>query len=309
MNEHVRQHYLTQMGVTLWYSRCELPGAAASPEFDFGDEVSVAVPGVSGSGDAELPATGNNSVAKVQSAADILNAFTTGGLAGAGPANKKPSTPVTASLSQHTLASNQEERQVRSGNVVAIDERTPDLSPLQYEPISPPEMVVAPSDAATSNLDSLEALELKLWVGERFWILSDNDAEFPDSLKQQLLLNISRALGEKVSDHMSSLHFSWPFFANRRLPGNDSASMRQLLLEWLAQYIDSDRLQGILMGARLTKALLQITLDEAAGKNLDLNLSDERGIKVVPTLSLNDLLRESSNKKITWQHLSSYRIK
>lgn len=35
MDEALRQHYLSAMGIPVWYSRCRLPGAKPSPDWDF----------------------------------------------------------------------------------------------------------------------------------------------------------------------------------------------------------------------------------------------------------------------------------
>ncbi|WP_250656807.1 hypothetical protein [Alkalimarinus coralli] len=312
MSEKTRQHYLTQMGVTLWYSRCELPGAAASPEFDFGANAESPH---SGGGSSTLPVEhglANNpsglGSAAPKSAADILSALSS-------PSPHSSPSEATSALSNeraelhNTLPKEVSATQNTPQEAIAPDAH--DVSVLN----KPANTEVFSADAQQpsgipkkSTLAELESLELMLWVGEKSWFISDNDAEFPLQLKQQLLGNIASALGEN-GDLGRITCFRWPFFGNQRLPGNDVSSMLDLLFEWIGDRVASDELNGFLMGEKITNILLQRFMHDDAGKELELNISDERGVKVISTLSLNDLLREPLKKRVAWQHLSPYRAK
>jgi len=290
LNERLRQHYLTQMGVAVWYSRCEMPGAAASPVFDFGDNAVAK----------------ESAPASIKSAADILSNLSAVSSVTIAPESNAPepkalTTPITpatvpAEGMQHAL-----------GQEPGIT-----LSTATQSAVVPvfdgPTSSVHVNEAKQENFDELA---LMLWVGERHWFLSDNDSEFPEVLKQQLLLNIASAIGEKVGG-AEVINFNWPFFGNRRLPGNDRASMLSLLQEWVSLKLVSDELTGFLMGERVAQILLQKPLSDSSelnGKKVELSLSDEQGVMVVPTLSINEMLRTPSNKKRVWQHLKPYHIK
>ena len=189
---------------------------------------------------------------------------------------------------------------------------TPELSKAIQSAVAPVFDGPTPSvHVNETKQEGFDELALILWVGEHHWFLSDNDSEFPDLLKQQLLLNIASAIGETVED-AEVARFNWPFFGNRRLPGNDRASMLSLLLGWVSTQLVSDELTGFLMGEKVTQILLQahsFDSTEMNGKKVELSLSDERGVMVVPTLSLNEMLQTPTNKKQVWQHLKSYRRK
>ena len=312
MSEKARQHYLKQMGVTLWYSRCELPGAAVSPIFDFGANVDSLHSGGSDSavaGEQGLENSPNGlGDAVPKSAADILNALS--------PQSPEPTLSETAlappieraESKRNTLP--QEASVAQNNPQEAVTSEARDVSVLN-NPINAEMLSVDAQQPARaskrSSLAALESLDLMLWVGERNWFVSDNDSEFPQQLKQQLLINIASALGENA-DQGDIACFRWPFFGNQRLPGNDAASMLDLLFDWIGDRVASDQLNGFLMGEKITNILLQRSMLDDAGKEFELNVSDERGVKVISTFSLNDLLREPLKKRVSWQHLSPYRV-
>jgi hypothetical protein len=291
-----------------------MPGAAVSPEFSFGanSEGDHDHPIVLGEANPN-PSTSNDSRALApvspKSAADILNALSSSG---------KASDPLYAS---QALSG---EKNVANPSDKSINEGDDNVSPSMASAIASPsaEMLVKSNQdeisklgdgqngrlTSTSTLINIEELELMLYVGQRSWFLSDNDSEFPNQLKQALLINIASALGENAErTHVKS--FRWPFFSNQRLPGNDAESVLSLLREWLGEQVIGDTLNGFLMGESISRLLLNQSATEYPGKDFELNISDERGLRVVSTLSLNDLLREPLKKRIAWQHMSSYRAK
>jgi hypothetical protein len=266
-----------------------MPGAAASPSFDFGDNV----------------ATKPSASAVVMSAAEILS-----NLSADSPVLSRPESSVPERGEPSIQAAVPAKATQNS-----IDKQSspkPEISkPIQ--PVAAP-VFNAPTPlvhASEIKQDHIEELALILWVGENHWFLSDGDSEFSDTLKNQLLLNVASAMGEQIGG-AEVINFNWPFFGNRRLPGNDQASMLSLLLEWISRYLVSDELTGFLMGDKVTRVLLQKPFsddNEMMGHKIELNLSDERGVNVVPTLSINEMLRTPNNKKQVWQHLKPFRIK
>lgn len=305
MSEQIRQHYLKQMGVTVWYSRCELPGAAESPEFLFGANLAHAEEGsshVQENQKREKLETGTP-----KSAADILNALSSK----QSPTNTSEGLPHSANKS----TGNAQSAETEVGGAGAFDSNGDNLN-------SAADVVVrsstsGPSSSVTGEhlasretrlLGAIEHLDLMLWVGEKNWFVSDNDSEYPEQLKQQLMLNIASAMGESV-EKTQVTYFRWPFFGNQRLPGNSPDSMLAIFRDWLGELLLSDDLTGFLMGGTVTGLLLQQSPPQCIGDTSVIHISDEREVKVVTTLPLNDMLREPMNKRIVWQHLSTFKLK
>lgn len=305
MSEQTRQHYLKQMGVTLWYSRCELPGAAESPEFLFGANLDGA--------DESNAHVQNNLADKdagavtPKSAADILNSLSpkqdavvidTASPDLVSDSTRSASSVIGSGLKAETMSLGVADKS--DASILAAKSNLNETEPL-------PGAVELDSRVATP-LANLEAIELMLWVGRKNWFISDSDSEYPEQLKRQLLLNIASAMGESV-ESTQVLCFRWPFFGNKQLPGNDAVSMLSLLKEWLGERLSSDGLTGFLMGEKVAALLLQAPSTLGGGDVSMLDISDDRDIKVITTLPLNDLLRESLNKRVVWQHLSPYLVK
>lgn len=285
------------MGVTLWYSRCELPGAAVSPEFSFGANLEGGAEPTS-----HLPKSqdGDDSGTVIpKSAADILNALS----------SKEDSANAGSILSEASL-DNKNVAQSAPLNVDSVVSKASAEFVADLKSNEAPSATV-PAGSGFNNTPSLvniDALDLMFWVGQKSWFLSDNDSEYPEQLKRQLLLNMASSLGESV-ESAQVMCFRWPFFGNQRLPGNDSESMLELLRYWLGERLVADGLTGFLMGEKVANLLLQTSLSGHAGEAFELNVSDDRDVKVVTTLSLNELLREPLKKRIAWQHLSSCKTK
>ncbi len=268
-----------------------MPGAAASPVFDFGEN---SVTKESASGLVTSAVDILNSLVATQSPEQTTPEHETSAILAAVPAVPAVPAVITSnSFDQKPHLTHELATTVQSSVVSAIDE--------------PPSLM----QVNEITQEAVDELALMLWVGERNWFLSDNDSEFPDALKQQLLLNVASAIGEKVEED-KVVNFNWPFFGNRRLPGNDLASMLSLLFEWISQRLPSGELTGFIMGEKATRFLLQkpsTNISGISGQKIELSLSDELGVMVVPTLSLNDMLRTPSNKKQVWQHLKPFHIK
>lgn len=299
MFEQTRQHYLKQMGVTVWYSRCELPGAAASPDFLFGDNLSRSGSGgksVSASADVLVDQQGaGKHTSAPKSAAEILNT-----LSAAKPDSKANST-VDGS---NTLDS------ARVSPSIVAESDVVSTESAQFDQVNVPKgkrVQIVPDRGDVRSVENLESINFMLWVGSRYWFLSDNDSEYPEQLKRDLLLNIATALGEAI-ESTEVTYFKWPFFSNKRLPGNESESMLGLLTEWIDSRVPSDCQHGFLMGKSAADLLLPDETETVLGRVCGLNISDERDVKIVTTLSLNELLREPLTKRTAWQHLSPFRI-
>ena len=184
MFEQTRQHYLKQMGVTLWYSRCELPGAAESPEFLFGANLE-------GAEDSNAPPPADqlgseSAVVAPKSAADILNVLsskqqpvdTKSGLSGLVSGDKNNSPLADGAIKQSA-----------SSSVDLVNESpTTELAVKSNSNEGSSSVAEYTTQNDVASLINLETLDLMLWVGEKNWFISDNDSEYPEQLKQQLLL-------------------------------------------------------------------------------------------------------------------------
>ncbi|UZE95585.1 hypothetical protein [Alkalimarinus alittae] len=287
--------------MTLWYSRYVIPAAAASSEFSFGANVGKPASLDDRGREDNIRSSVDDGrlgehVSVPKSAADILSALS---VTPSAKNDVQSSDSLVASTPPQSTSVNPSEAiNIASDNLVKNERvEVPSTSERSKSAL-----------VKASSKPKLKTLELMLWVGEKNWFLSDADSEFPDQLKRELLLNIASALGENVESTPVAC-FKWPFFGNQRLPGNDVESMLGLLHGWLDGQLKSDRLNGFLMGERVTELLLHLTSNEYLGKELELNLSDERGVNVMATYSLNDLLREPLYKRAIWQQLSPFRIK
>jgi len=214
--EAQRQFYLGVAGVRLWYARSPLPGAAPGPEFEFPEEVSAAT--------GELRAV-REPTAGVSSAIASK------------PAGKSTKPP-------------------RAVNLQALMERSaPEPSGATAIPPSTGPEAKSGQEAGTPANDSRQStgepeaapfrqkLNLCLWVGRRFVLVSDLSGEASLRLQETLAANILMSIGDRDPQVLGPV--LWPVFNNPLLPGNrlpDLVDVLQGVLEPL------DGQQVILLG-------------------------------------------------------------
>lgn len=190
--ETERQFYLGAAGIRLWYARDALPGAAASPEFEFGSNQAVAESLVSAAPSQAQPKTAPPATGR--SEADSARVASLQALMDA-PASK-PARP-----------------QPPSSTDVAT-ESTADPEPVEEAPV-----------AAAGQL--VPALNLQVWVGRKVALVASVSKEASLRLQETLADNILRSVGERDLRSVGPIH--WPVFNNVRAPGNSLNDLRAVL--------------------------------------------------------------------------------
>lgn len=199
MKEATRQFYLQAMGVTLWYPRQQLPGAAPSPDLDFSED---------------LPAV----------------AASTALLAGAATPPARESSPVLAPVRQkpkeHPLAG-------KAPNLSGLMLDDSDKPPaLRNKPVPPAVVETPPSPSPVALPEESISIYCGLWIGRRYAVFADLDGQVSLELQQRLVQNLLRALGEGKEDSPYPLRFHqvrWPVFSNPLIPGNGVEGLRVVL--------------------------------------------------------------------------------
>lgn len=213
MAEAVRQFYLQQSGIQLWYARRPLPGAAASPAYDFSEpepETSIESEEV-----PPPPASGK--------AAGRLAALQ-------GMVSGKP---------EESAAS--EQPKAEPSKSVARNPVPPAEAPQPAAPAVTAEPETPANDASTAVLDAVKA-NWGIWVGSGAVLVSELSSEASSQLQEALASNILKALHMSVEDQF---RIQWPVFRNPQVPGGDSAGLERVLAS------QQDRLKGrpvILLG-------------------------------------------------------------
>ncbi|MGF2736932.1 2-isopropylmalate synthase [Marinobacter sp. DUT-1] len=213
--EAERQFYLGVAGVRLWYARSPLPGAAPSPEFEFPEEVSAATEELRA---AREPAAG------VRSA--VANK----------PAGKseKPSRAVNLQSLMETSAPES------SGTTAVSPSNGPEAKSEQEAGAA------NDSNQSTSEFETApfrQRLNLRLWVGRRFVLVSDLSEEASLRLQETLAANILKSIGDRDPQVLGPI--SWPVFNNPLLPGNQLPDLVDVL-KGVLEALDGQRV--ILLG-------------------------------------------------------------
>lgn len=210
MNEAQRQFVMGVAGVRLWYAREPLPGAAPSPEFDFGEEGApasavdepavVAVPRAP----EPSPEAARRGLARLQG----LKAATAGEPAKSQTQSGKPPRPSAVSEA------------LRPGEDPVQETRGPaEVAPSDLE--EPSASLVRDELAGRSV-----AFHWRFWVGERWLLASACSDAAARGLEDRLASNILRALGDRVTNTES---LRWPVFSNPAVPGNDAAGALEVV--------------------------------------------------------------------------------
>ncbi|MEC7814889.1 MAG: 2-isopropylmalate synthase [Pseudomonadota bacterium] len=217
MSEAERQFYLQHAGVHLWYARAPLPGAAPSPDFDFG---------------VEEPAPAGHDVG----APAVPKALA-----------DKPRQPVV----------DRERGKGRINQLQALmaSPQDPGLakSPAQEVPGTSPQPAVAPAETVSVERPADDDLAVdpqssvspspgisrhcfKAWVGQRIVLMADLSEQSSLSLQETLALNILRSLGEREPDALGPVH--WPLFNNLRVGLNAVDHLKTVVSEVLKLHAD-----------------------------------------------------------------------
>lgn len=212
MNEAQRQFAMGVAGVRLWYARHPLPGAAPSPDFDYG-----------ASGDPAV----HDAVVEVPPST-------------ARPAASLPDANVSRqglARLQGLLAGNSDQLAAkasleRGGSAASTTGKESEAPPLTAEPEGDDESIgaqLAPAKPAESHLSGQSvAFHWRFWVGGRWLLVSNSPDAASRGLEDRLATNILRALGDDV---VRTEALRWPVFNNPAVPGNDAAGAVEVVAE------------------------------------------------------------------------------
>lgn len=267
LDEARRQHYLKAMGIPMWYARATLPGAKASPEFDFSafEELQVEGPSRQPSG-AGVPAN-----RPVRAAADILK-------------------QVTKDLAPSEVGEKTPEPQAKAPPPVAPEQKpAPEVAKAVEES-------VIPADSAP-----LEVPEfcVRAYRAGSYLILNLAHPEINAHRESALLGNIATFCWGAAPEFLYEM--AWPVFTNPRLPGQDLAVAQRVLKLSLQEYLDTAK--GLILFGQppLWPSLAEGETGEA-GQVLAL----EKPIRVLATWSLGEMLLAPQRKRDVWLHLRRF---
>ncbi|GGY68014.1 hypothetical protein [Marinobacter zhanjiangensis] len=210
MNEAHRQFVMGVAGVRLWYARGPLPGAAPSPDFDFGQPE---VPGAASGAVAERPTapTPRSAAGASREGLARLQGLLAGGTTDSDTETRKNG----AAGNVHAEG---------PGAVPATPE-SPRVPDEQTEEGSLPE---APPVGQVHDALSGKAVGFhwRFWIGEQWLLISSCPDTASRGLEDRLAANILRALGDSVN---SAEALRWPVFSNPAVPGNDAAGAVEVI--------------------------------------------------------------------------------
>ena len=185
--EAERQFYLGMSGIRMWYARDPLPGAAPSPDYDFGvqEPEAVAVPEVpvmpaaprARRADPEQASRNRDKIARLQSLME-------------------PSAKAPASVGAESPVS-------------PAEAPAPGVEAIEPEPVPAEPVTVA---------EDVPRLNLKAWTGRRVTLIAELSEDSSLALQETLARNILRSLGEDACKASDSLH--WPVFNNLKVSLN-----------------------------------------------------------------------------------------
>ncbi|KPQ27474.1 MAG: hypothetical protein HLUCCX14_14960 [Marinobacter excellens HL-55] len=205
-SEAERQFYLGMAGIRMWYARDPLPGAAPSPEFDFGSPVPEAKPFA-----AATPAAGTRTQAQL-------------------PADEGKKDKL-ARLKTLMEAVPDKSRVQRAPNVEPVEFAIPEGAAEEAGEVSAGEdsgLSVVSGEFASQ----IPKLYLQAWSGLRVLLLTNLSEEASLSLQETLALNIMRSLGELSPGKLGALH--WPLFNNLKISLNSEADLAGLTRDYLS---------------------------------------------------------------------------
>lgn len=214
-SEAERQFYLGRAGIRMWYARAPLPGAAPSPEYDFGaDEPEVIAPVMPVPAPTPVPpqesgkaARNRDKIARLQTLMESV------------PTKAAPRVPAEAPVVPKTTA--------------------------------PAESTSAPAEDATEDaapeiqelIGDVPRLSLQAWVGRRIVLVANLSDESSLALQETLARNILRSLGETAPAEAGVVH--WPLFNNLKISLNSVDNLVTTLKRFLR---DTSGKQVIVLG-------------------------------------------------------------
>lgn len=242
--EAERQFYLGVAGIRMWYAREPLPGAAPSPEFDFGSleaavepQVSSAIP-VADRRAQSRAATDDGKKDKLARLKTLMDAV-----------------PDKPSVRKEVPA------------VVPVPDNTapkPDDAAIEDDS----EHTVVPSDIKSHA----PRLYLQSWSGKRILLAANLSEDASLSLQETLALNVLRSLGELSPVKSRALH--WPLFNNLKVSLNSDADLSMLVRDYLSEAKDKVVVVlGISSEASVFASMVANTLEKPPEVSADYSLA------------------------------------
>lgn len=260
-NEAERQFYLAAAGIRMWYARESLPGAAPSPDFDFGVEdatqlpVEPEKPPVTRSPEPVSGEQGRERIAQLQS------------LMG----NKPESTQKAESSGQQIADP------VTAPPATKPRSETPEMEPEASLPASEPVELLQPERVHRACLTA--------WKGSRVMLLCNiaEDASF--ALQENLARNILRSIGETEVSQCGVIR--WPLFNNLKVTLNSESDLVSVMASTFAGDSPAEKLITLGFG------------DETQAQLIERGLGRVPDIAFSTTLA--SLASDPSQKRRLWQ--------
>lgn len=271
MNEARRQASLSAMGIQLWYARGPLPGAAASPAFDWVPTESVETPPQSTPGRDD-----DSGAARSESARADRRPRPS--LASVRESLKEAPSGKTADRVKPEAEAGKRDASVTAPAAVASHSNKAVAS-------EAPESPVAHGSAPGPQTLRLEGA---FQAGQRLNLAMDLSQELSEAVQLSLAANILKALGEVPEERVQPL--SWPVFANPSVPGNDDEGLLRLLPGLLDAY------QGrpwLVLGEQM-----QSLFEALSGQSPTL-----APVWLASSVSLQSLAADPANKAHLWHRL------
>ena len=210
--EAQRQFYLGMAGIQLWYARNPQPGAAPSPDFDFGECLAA---------EAGSPAAPiKPRVPREKLSPDI-------GLARVQGLMKEVKSPPRQSVEPTPVVT---EPDVKSPETKIGEPVATKAGVLEVESLDEGSLQVSNNTASFKNYSL--AATWGVWITESCVLISTLSSDSSVQLQDGLANNILRAMGESVN---TTRTFMWPVFRNPVVPGNDAEGFRLLLSEFASE--------------------------------------------------------------------------
>lgn len=205
-SEAERQFYLGMAGIRLWYARAPLPGAAPSPEFDFGVPAAEPEPPVA----SAMPASGARTQARLPT-----------------DEGKKDKLARLKTLMEAVPDKSPVQRAPHG------ESGEPEIVKSEAEG---PGETSADEDAGLSvvsvqSANQIPKLYLQAWSGKRVLLLTNLSEEASLSLQETLALNIMRSLDELNPGKLGAIQ--WPLFNNLKISLNSEADLAGLTRDYL----------------------------------------------------------------------------
>ena len=209
LNEAQRQFYLERMGVRLWYARSVQPGAAPSPDFDFGEPSSVTA-----RVEVEIPTASAPGPADRDRKAGLANLR---GLMERPQPDRKQQAEYQARGPGEPISEGPTFPVADQNKPVAAPDPEPDSADSVSEALTP---------GRHASYRPRVSVHWGIWISDRYALISAISPNARAQLQHALAHNILGAMGLKPQ---SPKMLQWPVFSNPAVRGNDESGLKALL--------------------------------------------------------------------------------